>query len=393
MREAPRGLAVLLAAMTAIGPFSIDAYLPSFPAIGADLAATPVEVQQTLTGYMLPFAFMTLWHGALADALGRRRVLLVAMAMYVLASLACALAGRIEVLWLGRALQGLSAGAGMVVSRAVVRDILDGPPAQRLMARIGMLFALAPAVAPVIGGWIHSAFGWQAIFVFLAIYGVLLWAAIYRWLPETLPRHARQSLHPLQLLHAYRSVFGRPAFLALSGAVALHFNGFFIYVLSSPVFLMQHLGVSERGFLWLFGPATAGLMAGSFLSSRLAGRLSHGRTMISGYVIMLSAAAGNLAINLAGEPALPWAVLPIAIYVTGTALAMTSQNLLVLDLFPERRGLAASCQSTLQTGINAVTASTLAPLAWGSMRGLSVAMAVFLALSILLASLRPPATS
>jgi DHA1 family bicyclomycin/chloramphenicol resistance-like MFS transporter len=213
------------------------------------------------------------------------------------------------------------------------------------------------------------------------LYGVALMAAIYRWLPETLPPEARQSLHPVLLARAYREVFCSRAFLVLAAAVALHFNGFFIYVLSSPVFLMQHLGVSAQGFFWLFGPATAGLVVGSYLSSRLAGRMSHGRTILLGYGIMAAAAVGNLSLNLATAPQLPWAVMPIAIYVMGSALAMTSQGLLVLDLFPDKRGLVSSCQSVMQTGINALTASMLAPLAWGSTVDLSVAMVVFLALS------------
>ena len=187
MRSAPKGLAPLLAALATVGPFSIDTYLPAFPAMGKALAASPVEVQQTLTAYLVPFAFMMLWHGALSDALGRRRVLLWAYAIYAAASVFCVFVGSIEGLWFGRALQGLSAGAGMVVGRAIVRDVLDGPAAQRLMAHIGMMFALAPALAPVLGGWIHAFFDWHAIFVFLALYGVTLWLAIWRYLPETLP--------------------------------------------------------------------------------------------------------------------------------------------------------------------------------------------------------------
>ncbi len=388
MSISPRALAVLLAAMAAIGPFSIDAYMPAFPAIGASLGASPVEVQQTLTAYMLPFAFMTLWHGALADALGRRRVLLAAYAIYVLASLACVLAGSIEVLWLSRALQGLSAGAGMVVGRAIVRDVFDGAAAQKMMAQIGMLFAIAPAVAPVLGGWIHAFFGWHAIFGFLMLYGIVLYVAILRLLPETLSPENRRSLHPVLLARSYREVFADPRFLSITAAVALHFNGFFLYVLSSPVFLMQHLGVSAQGFLWLFGPAMIGLIAGSYLSSRLAGRLSPGRTILLGYVIMVAAAMFNLGLNLADESRLPWAVMPLAIYVVGTALAMTSQGLMVLDLYPEKRGLVASCQSVIQTGVNALTASLLAPLLWDSTLHMALAMVAFLALSGLLLALK-----
>lgn len=380
MKTAPRGLAVLLAAMNAIGPFSTDTHLPAFPAIGTGLGATPIEVQQTLGAFLLPFAFMMLWHGPLADALGRRRVLLAAFALYALASLACAFAGSIEWLWFGRALQGLSAGAGVVVSRAVIRDLLDGPAAQRMIAHTGMMFAIAPAVAPVLGGWVFAFFDWQAVFILLAVYGGLIFAAIYFLLPETLPPEARQSLHPRSLGHAYAQVFRHPPFLALAGAVALSFNGFFVYVLSAPKFLMEHLGVSAQGFFWLFGPAMAGMLGGNYLSARLAGRLSQRRTVGLGFAIMAAAASANLGMNLVLPPSLPWAVLPIAVYVFGMALTMPSLSLRILDLFPERRGLASSCQGVMQSGTNALTASVLAPLAWTSTLSMAVAMGVFLVL-------------
>ncbi|MDD5248034.1 MAG: multidrug effflux MFS transporter [Rhodocyclaceae bacterium] len=388
MRAAPRGLAPLLAALAAIGPFSIDTYLPAFPAIGRALAATPVEVQQTLTAYLLPFAFMMLWHGALADALGRRRVLLWAYALYALASFFCVFATSIEVLWFGRALQGLSAGAGMVVGRAIVRDVLDGPAAQRLMAHIGMMFAIAPAVAPVLGGWVGAIFGWHAIFIFLALYGAVLVAAIWRYLPETLPPAARQSLRPLPLLRAYGEVFSHRGFLALAAALALNFNGFFIYILSAPAFLIGHLGVSPQGFLWLFGPAMAGMILGNYVSARLAGAASSRRTIALGFAIMVVAAAANVGINLAMAPRLPWSVLPIAVYVVGMAVAMPSLSIRVLDLFPQRRGLISSCQGVTQTGVNALTAALLAPLAWGSTLTLALAMAVFLLLGLAAFALR-----
>ncbi|HET7776352.1 MAG TPA: MFS transporter, partial [Azospira sp.] len=121
-----RHLAILLATLSALGPFSIDTYLPAFPEMGQSLGATPLQVQQTLTAYLLPFAVMTLWHGALSDALGRRRVILAALALFGLASLGCTLATSIEQLWLFRALQGITAGAGIVVGRAVVRDVFQG---------------------------------------------------------------------------------------------------------------------------------------------------------------------------------------------------------------------------------------------------------------------------
>ena len=175
----PRGIAILLAAMSAIGPFAIDTYLPSFPEIATQLHATTIEVQQTLAAYLFSFAAMTLWHGAISDRFGRRKVILGALTLFALASLGCMVASDISHLWFWRALQGVSAGAGIVVSRAIVRDLFDGAAAQRLMAQITMMFALAPAIAPVIGGWLQTALGWRSVFAFLSVSTVTL--AIACW--------------------------------------------------------------------------------------------------------------------------------------------------------------------------------------------------------------------
>ena len=368
---------VILAALAMIGPFSIDTYLPAFPAIATELGATQLEVQQTLTAYLLPFAMMMLWHGALADALGRRRVILAGLAVYVLASLFCAFATRIEYLWLGRALQGVSAGVGMVVSRAIVRDLLDGPAAQRLMAHISIIFAMAPAIAPILGGWIHAWFGWHGIFVFLCLFGTALWLATLLWLPETLPLEQRQSLHPRHLWHGYTSVFSDNEFMRLSTSMALNFNGMFLYILSAPVFLIQHLDISPQGFAWLFIPGVAGMMGGAYLSGRLAGRLSARRTIVLGYLIMGIAVTANITCNLLLPPSLPWAILPFPVYTFGMALTMPSMQLLALDLYPEKRGLASSCMGVVQTGANALTAAILAPLLWTSPLTLAYGMAGF----------------
>jgi len=378
------GLAALLAALAMIGPFSIDTYLPAFPAIGASLGASTLAVQQTLTAYLVPFALMIMWHGALADALGRRRVILVGLGLYVMASLFCVFATRIEYLWLGRSVQGLCAGVGFVVSRAIVRDLLDGPAAQRLMARISMMFAIGPALAPIIGGWIHAFFDWHGIFVFMALFGAVLWLATLLWLPETLPPEKRQSLHPLHLWHAYTSVFGNAEFMRLSAALALNFIGMFVYVLASPVFLTQHLGISPQGFAWLFVPCVGGMVIGAYLSGRLAGHLSPRRTIALGYLIMSLAATVNLAMNFAFAARLPWAILPFPVYTLGMALAVPSLQLLALDLFPERRGLASSCQGVVQTGTNAITAALLAPLLWSTPLMLACGMAGFLLLGMLI---------
>ena len=376
----PRGIALLLAALASLGPFSIDAYLPSFPEMTAALGATQLEMQQSLTAFLLPFAIMTLWHGAISDAVGRRRVILVALALFGVASAGCMLATRIEHLWLMRGLQGVSAGAGVVVGRAIVRDLFDGPPAQRLMSQITMMFAFAPAIAPLIGGWLQSWFGWRSVFVFLTLMTLALWLACWRLLPETLPIGKRQSLRPGYLGRTYLKVLTAPPFLFACAAVTLNFAGFFVYVLSAPVFLMGHLGVSEREFLWLFGPSMTGLMSGAWISGRLAGKLSIGRTIAAGYLVMGSAAIINLGLNLALPPSLPWSVLPIFFYTLGMAIAMPSLTLVALDPYPKQRGLAASCQTFLQSGFNAILAGLIAPVLWGSTLTLALGMSGLMAL-------------
>jgi DHA1 family bicyclomycin/chloramphenicol resistance-like MFS transporter len=374
----PRGIALLLAALGALGPFSIDTYLPSFIDIGSSLHATPLQVQQTLTAYLVPFAVMALWHGAISDALGRRRVLLVSLALFGLATLGCVFATRIEHLWVLRALQGMSAGAGIVISRAIVRDLFDGPAAHRLMAHITMMFALAPAIAPVIGGRLQSLFGWRSIFAFLVLMTVILWLACWRLLPETLPPQRRQPLHPGYLARTYWKVLTSPAFLLACAGLAFNFGAFFIYVMSAPVFLIRHLGVSETGFLWLFGPAMAGLMSGSWLSGRLAGTFSLRQTIVCGYWVMGSAALINVGYNLLVPPMLPWSIVPIFIYTFGMSMAIPCLTLLALDPFPHQRGLAASCQMFLQAGFNGLVAGVIAPLLWNSTRTLAFGMGVLM---------------
>jgi len=380
-----RGIAVLLAGMSALGPFSIDTYLPSFHDIAEKLGATPIQVQQTLSAYLAAFALMTLWHGALADRFGRRRVVLLALALFAIASAGCAFATRIEHLWFWRAMQGITAGAGIVISRAIVRDLYDGPPAQRLMSQITMMFALAPAIAPVIGGWLQTLFGWRSIFAFLVLSTAALWLACWKLLPETLPPAKRQSLQPAYLGRSYWKVMTSPPFLFACAALSLNFAGFFIYVLSAPVFLMKHLGIPETGFLWLFGPAMAGLMSGSWLSGRLAGKVTPGRTIALGYLVMSCAALSNVGINLALPPGLPLSIVPLFVYTLGMALAMPSLTLLALDPFPAQRGLAASCQTFFQSGFNSLAAALIAPALWGSTLTLALGMAGLMGLGAITA--------
>lgn len=353
-----RLLQYLLAALATLGPFSIDTYMPSFPAMGSALAASPLQIQQTLTAYLLAFAAMMLFHGALSDAYGRRPIVLISLLLYTVASIGCAFTNTLLAL---RALQGICAGAGLVIGRAMIRDLYEGAEAQRLMSRVTMIFGVAPAIAPIIGGWLHTWFGWRSIFIFLALLGAALFAVCARYLPETLARSARESFHPVPLFANYRKVGSHPEFQWLSLAVGLNFAGFFLYIASAPVFIIQHLHLGEHQFGWLFIPAVSGIVLGAFISGRLAGKCSLRSTVQYAFMISFTAATLNVLYNLATPPGLPWAVLLIMLYGTGMSLAMPSISLLNLELYPRNRGMVSSLQGFIHTMGSALAAGLLSP--------------------------------
>ncbi|MGE0801933.1 MAG: multidrug effflux MFS transporter [Lautropia sp.] len=379
-----RRLSLLVASLTAIGPFAIDTYLPAFGLIGESLGAGDVEVQQTLSIYLLTFAAMNLWHGALSDSLGRRTVLLAGLAVFAVGNVGAALSTSIGQLWFWRAIQGLAGGIGLAVGRAAVRDMLHGADAQRVLAQVTMLFALAPAVAPIIGGWIGVTFGWRAIFGFLAVLAAAIFLSTWRFLPETLPPERRQSLHPGNLLRGYSEVFRLGALWRLAGAQALSFLGFFVYILASPVFLTEHLKLSATQFGWLFVPATTGTMLGGFLASRFAGRRSLDWAIRAGLAIMGVTALINVALNWNGPPALVLAVTPIMFYSIGMSLAQSSFQVRMLDLAPSRTGMVSSCGSFIMHTANALAAALLVPLLWGSSLHLAAGSAALAAAAVLL---------
>lgn len=359
------GIAVQLAALSALGPFCIDAYLPSMNDIAQKLGTTLTAVQGTLTAYMIPFALMTLWHGAVSDALGRRRVVLYGLGSFALASIGCACAPSLGWLLFFRVLQGACAGVGMVVGRAIVRDLYDGPSAQKLMAMVAMVFAIAPAVAPVIGGWLQHWFGSRAVFVFMGVYAISILGYCFAKLPETLPPKKRQSLAPSYLAKSYLRVLTHPQFLVLCLTLTVAFAGLFLYVLSAPVFLMQHLHLSETGFIWLFGPMTTGIMLGNAISARMAGVIPPMRMVGYGCGIMLASAVTNTIATAIHPPMLPWAVIPTFFYMLGMSLNVPALTLKAMDYFPQQRGMAASCQSFIQSIGNAIT-SVVTPLIWAT---------------------------
>ncbi len=375
-------LAALLACLGMLGPFSIDTYLPAFTGIARSLGATPVQMQQTLSAYLFGFAAMNLFHGALADSFGRRPIVLAGIGVFTLASVGCALSPTIGWLVAFRALQGMSAGAGMVVSRAIIRDMFPPADAQRVMSQVTIYFGVAPAIAPVIGGWLFVHADWHVIFWFLAAVGAALWWANWRWLPETLHATQRQPFAVGPLLRGYWQLGASARFLTLALASGVPFNGMFLYVLSAPVFLGEHLRLGPTQFFWFFLLTIGGIMGGAWLSGRLAGRIKPRHQIRHGFVIMLVVSLANVALNLLFEPQAWWALLPIALFSFGWALMVPVVTLLVLDQAPDRRGMASSLQSFVGSVANGLVAGLIAPLVMHSTVALALTSLAFLAVGI-----------
>jgi len=279
--------------------------------------------------------------------------------------------------------QGLSTGAGIVVSRAVIRDMFPPNQAQKVMSQVTIFFGVAPAIAPMIGGWIFMHANWHVIFWFLSVIGVVLWIAIYRLLPETLHDTQRQDFHPRNLMAGYWQLGSDPRFLLLALASGIPFNGMFLYVLSAPVFLGEHLGLQPQQFFWFFLLTIGGIMAGAYVSGRVAGKLTPKRQIRNGFLIMLLIGTTNLVANLLFTAHVSWAMFPIGIFSFGWAMMVPVVTLLVLDLHPERRGMASSLQMFVGSTANGIVAGVISPLVMHSTVALASASVLMMCIGLL----------
>ena len=345
--------ALLLAALSMVSPFSIDTFFPSFHAIASDFGLSRLAVQQTLTVYMLPLSVMSLVQGPLSDALGRRPVILGGVFIYTVASIGCTVAPNFSTLLVFRALQGTSAGVGMIVGRAVIRDLFEGPQAQKLLSLVTMLFAFAPAVAPVIGGWIHVILGWHAVFGFMTLYGAALAAATWFMLPETHPKEHRPLLHVVSLARTAGSIVRHGEFLLLALAMGANFASMLVFVGAAPSIVLDHWHLDETQFAYLFIPVIGGLIGGAFISGRMAGRVTYVQQSRVGFAL---AVTGSTLMTLLhaflDSPSILVQQVMIGILALGAQLAGPVLSLRMLDLFPMARGSAASVQSCVSIAIS-----------------------------------------
>jgi DHA1 family bicyclomycin/chloramphenicol resistance-like MFS transporter len=364
----------LLAALSMLGPFSIDTYLPAFPTMQAALPATEVQMQLTLTVYFIGFAIVSLFHGAISDSIGRKPVIIGTMCVHAAASVGCALSQSIESLLAFRALQGCFAGAGFVVGRALVRDLFAGDEAQRQLSRIQMLFALAPIVAPILGGRLVAHLAWPSIFWFLGSYAAILVLWSHLGLVESHPRENRLPFELGTLAKTYAQMFFNKTFQSLAAIPGINFVGFFVYIAGAPAFLMRHLGLTSKDFAVLFVPGIAGITLAAWCSGRLAGRVSHARQMNSGFLIMAVAAVGNLLVSALLPPGVVWNIAPIALYTFGMALVTPCITLKLLDAFSHARGSVSALQSSTHVAMMAVTTAVVVPFAQQSLLRFAIVM-------------------
>ena len=376
-------LTLLLAGLTMVGPLAIDTYLPSFPAITQSFNASPLLVQQTLSMFLFCFAFMMLFYGTLSDSFGRRPVIMVSLMLYIVASVVAALAPSIGVLLACRIVQGLAAGAGSVVGRAIVQDRFSGAEAQKILSNIMMVFGLAPAIAPVLGGWLQVTFGWRSVFWFLCAFAILMLVSVQRALPESLKPEDRHPFHPVVIAKNYWKVLCHYHFLLLSIAVGMSFAGVALYIGSAAYFVMDILHLPETAFAWMFVPLISGMVIGSALSGKFAHKFERKTHAWLGFAIMIASGVINVAYNSFFTAAVPWAVLPLFIYSFGLALVMTPLSLIALEYFPNNNGLASSMQSFIQMILFALVSGLVAPLLFDSALHLAWGVLISLVFSLI----------
>jgi len=370
-RGAP--LSLLLGLLSTVGAFSIDAFFPALRAIGHEFRLTTWQAQQTLTVYMLAYTLTSLLHGSLSDALGRRRPILAGLGLYTIASIGCAAAPSFPALLACRAAQGLVAGAGQIIGRAIVRDRFHGAEAQRLMSMITMIFGLGPAAAPIIGGWVHALLGWRAVFGAMALLGFALLLFTALRLPETHPPSRRTPLHLGELARHDLAVLRNREFLWLALGSGSCFIALHVYVGSAPAIVLDHWGLDETLFAALNLPIICGYTIGAVASGRLAGRLAPQRQALLGLRLQMLIALLMLALQLGFEsPPIYLQQLLLAAMGFGLQLMFPVVTLRILDLFPEARGAAASMQAFFSLLIGTISMGLVAPMLSYSMRRIAL---------------------
>ena len=369
-------MTVLLGALIAAAPFAMDVYLASMPSMTRALTATPAQVQLTLSVYMYGWGAAQLFAGPLSDRVGRRPALLGGLAVFVVASVACALSGNVFVLIGARLVQAIAMATIAVVPRAVVRDLYSGDKAAHILSLMGVVLGIAPVAAPIIGSHVHVWLGWQANFVLVALYGALLWFFVRRALPETLARRDAQATQPAVIARNFRRLLRSRTFAGYMLVAAFGFSGLFAFIAGSAFVFVSVMGQSEQGFGLLFGAVMLGNITGSTIGSRLVRRMGIERMVRAGTALMLAAGAALGGFALLGTQHPLAVVIPMFAYMVAFMLTMPPATAGALTPFPQIAGSASSLLSFCQFVVASTAALVVGWLFDGTARPMMLTIAV-----------------
>jgi DHA1 family bicyclomycin/chloramphenicol resistance-like MFS transporter len=356
LRPGTLALTTLLAMLSALGPLSMDMYLPSLPDIAHVLQAPTARVQLTVSSYLIGFAVGQVIYGPVSDRHGRRPVLLAAVALYLISTLVCAATPSVTPLIGARFLQGIGGSGSIVLARAIVRDLYSGVQAARELSLMGSISAFAPIVAPMIGGVLQTAFGWRASFIAMAAFAVVALVVAGRLLPETLRQRACQPISLSSVVGGYGAVLRHRGFLVYLGILTISYAGLFAWISGASVVLQGIYGLSAVAFGFTFALGAAGYMLGATVATRLVLRLGLDRTMGLGVMVLAAGGLALAAVVAAGIPGV-WLVAAMAIYLAGLGLSMPQAMAGALTPFPDRAGTAASLMGLVQQTVAAVVAA------------------------------------
>ncbi len=366
----------LLTAVVGLGALSIDMFLPSLPAIAATFAASPATVQLTVTLFLMAFAASQLVYGPLSDRFGRRWVLIGGLALYAAAGLVCATAPGVSVLIGARVLQALGGGVGPVVGRAVVRDLYEPERAARVFSYMAMAQALNPMLAPIVGGYVHEAYGWRSVFFVLAGLGTLFVLLMAVGVRETNVRRDHTALHPGRLAGNVAILLGDRGYLAYVLVNALMFGGQFAFISGSSFVLIGVLGLSPTAFGFCFGAVAFGIMTGTFLSGRFGGRFGLDRVILCGTTMGAGAGLVLAALAWAGILSVAAVIVPMYVFAIGLGLTLPNGMAGATGPFPHMAGLAAAVAGFLQMTGSALYSVAVGRFYDGTARPMTTAIAL-----------------